>query len=99
MRLALEGGLTVRTVDAARQAILNALDELDALSLDLDEEQPVDLCGVQLIHAARQEAAARGKTLELARPAHFAELLTLGGFLAEDAGQEGNFWMKQDAGQ
>lgn len=98
--LALDSALTVRNAAALRQSILDALEEGDALSLDLAEGQAVDLCGVQLIEAARRQAQAVGKTLTLARPGEaFRPVLEAAGFLTQASEADLQFWLHQGAAQ
>ena len=58
-RVLVDAALVVRNVAGLRQSILDAFEEDDAVTLDLVEDQAVDLCGVQLIEAARRQAQAR----------------------------------------
>ncbi len=67
-RVLIDAAFVVKNVGVLRQSILDAFEEDDTISLDLVDEQSVDLCGLQLIESARRQAASAGKTLVLERP-------------------------------
>lgn len=79
--LPVEGELTVFTVHALKDRLLAALagDGLRAgLTVDLSAVSEIDGAGVQLLMAARREAAQRGIAFTLAEPsAVAAEALAL----------------------
>lgn len=95
-----DAALVVRNVAGLRQSILDAFDEDDAVSLDLVADQAVDLCGVQLIEAARRHAQAVGKTLSLAHPGEvFRPVLEAAGFLTQASEDDLRFWFHQGSVQ
>ncbi|QFU30947.1 lipid asymmetry maintenance protein MlaB [Brevundimonas sp. Bb-A] len=98
-RVLVDAALVVRNVAGLRQSILDAFEEDDAVTLDLVEEA-VDLCGVQLIEAARRQAQAVGKTLSLAHPGEaFRPVLEAAGFLTEASEDDLRFWFHEGSVQ
>jgi anti-anti-sigma factor len=84
--LAIEGELSVYTAPALKARLLDALAEAGAgdLMLDLQAVSEVDGAGIQLLLAARREAALRGSKLALCNPTPvFAEAVALAGLAAE----------------
>jgi anti-anti-sigma factor len=59
----LAGEVTIFNAGAIRQQILTALDETDDIDVDLSEVTEIDTAGVQLMVAAKREAAERHKVL------------------------------------
>lgn len=99
-RVLVDAALVVRNVAGLRQSILDAFEEDDAVTLDLVEDQAVDLCGVQLIEAARRQAQAVGKTLSLAHPGEaFRPVLEMAGFLTEASEDDLRFWFHKGSVQ
>lgn len=95
-RLVLEG-VVVKNVAALRESILGAFGKDDELCLDIVEQAPVDLCGVQLIESARRFAEGAGKTLVLERPAEdFRNVLRDGGFITDASAEDLLFWFHQE---
>jgi len=99
-RVLIDAALVVKNVVVLRQSILDAFEEDDTISLDLADEQPVDLCGLQLIESARRQARAVGKTLVLERPAtEFRPALDAAGFLTDATADDLQFWLHQGPAQ
>lgn len=99
-RVLIDAALVVKNVGVLRQSILDAFDEADAVSLDIVEGQAVDLCGLQLIEAARRQARAVGKTLVLERPgAEFRPVLDAAGFLTDAPSEDLQFWLHEGPAQ
>lgn len=98
--MTLDTALTVRNAAALKQALLDAFEEGDEIALTLADDQPADLCGLQLIESARRHAQAVGKRLSLAQPAaaHRA-LLTDAGFLTDAAPETLRFWLHEGTAQ
>lgn len=95
-RLVLEG-VVVKNVVALRESILGAFHKDDELGLDIAEDTPVDICGVQLIESARRFAESTGKRLVLERPAeHFRNILRDGGFITDASAEDLRFWFHQE---
>lgn len=93
--LTMDGGLGLRTVDAAREKILAAL-EGGSVELILPDGAPVDLCGVQLIEAARMHALALGRSITLGHPGEaLRPLLEAAGFLTDASPDALQFWFHQ----
>ena len=99
-RLLIDAALVVKNVGVIRQSILDAFEEADTISLDLVEGQPVDLCGLQLIEAARRQARAVGKSLLLERPGtDFRPVLDAAGFLTDASTDDLQFWLHEGTAQ
>lgn len=77
-----------------RASLLEALRDHPDVELDNRDVREVDLSFVQLVLAARSEAAGRGKTVRLTAPAidPLAALLERGGFLAAAGDEDRTFW-------
>ena len=91
----LSGPLTIRQVAAVHEAIRSALGGKDAVLLSIAEDAEVDLSFLQLVHAARLQAAVDGRTLALDRPADGNLLSTLerAGFLTDADPRDREFWL------
>jgi anti-anti-sigma regulatory factor len=99
-RLSIDAALVVKNAAILRQSILDAFEEDDTISLDLSDDQAVDLCGLQLIESARRQARAVGKTLVLERPVTgFKPVLDAAGFLTEAASEDLQFWFHEGSAQ
>jgi anti-anti-sigma regulatory factor len=99
-RLSIDAALVVKNAAVLRQSILDAFEEDDTISLDLSDDQAVDLCGLQLIESARRQARAVGKTLVLERPVTgFKPVLDAAGFLTEAASDDLQFWFHEGSAQ
>ena len=61
--IALAGEVTVFNASAIRDQLLGALNETGDLDVDLSQVSEIDTAGVQLILAAKREAAACNKTI------------------------------------
>jgi anti-anti-sigma regulatory factor len=97
-RVVLDGGLTIRSIDAVRTRLAAALSEHAAIEVDCSAAIEVDLCLIQLLVAARHSAEQAGRQLILAQPADGAlrTALVQGGFLpAEGSTEEAGaaFWL------
>ena len=90
--------MTIRTIELAREAILDAFAEHDSVEIDLSDIAEADLSLVQLVAAARMHAARQGKGLRLTHPANaaLAALLQRAGFLAEPTTEDLAFWCHGD---
>lgn len=98
--LTMAGGLGLRTADAARESILGAFEAADEVELTLPDGAPVDLCGVQLIEAARSHADALGKSIRLSQPGEtLRPLLEAAGFLTAASPATLRFWFHEGAAQ
>jgi anti-sigma B factor antagonist len=67
-RLAVEGELTIYRAAELKPALLDAVRTHDAPALDLANVTEFDCAGLQLLLAARREAARLGKRLALLAP-------------------------------
>ncbi|NBB63271.1 STAS domain-containing protein [Pseudomonas sp. ODNR1LW] len=95
-RLPIDTALVVKNAAVVRQLILDAFEEDDTISLDLAEDQVIDLCGLQLIESARRQARGVGKSLILERPAvGLRPLLDAAGFLTEAPEDDLLFWFHE----
>lgn len=62
-RIAIEGELSIFTADAQRQNLLDAFGTGRELEVDLSQVSEFDSAGVQLMVAAKREAAQRNQPL------------------------------------
>jgi anti-anti-sigma factor len=67
--LCLAGELDLYSVEAAREALLNQFADKPGLELDLAAVETCDTAGLQLLLAARLNAAADGKKFSIRLPA------------------------------
>lgn len=65
-RLALAGELTIFTAQACKEQLLAALAGGEAVEVDLSAVTEIDSAGLQLLIAAKREAAARNQALQFA---------------------------------
>jgi anti-anti-sigma regulatory factor len=63
--LTFKESLTVSNVSEARAAMLDALERFEEVFLDVDGVPAVDLCGLQLLCAARRTASNRSRRIVL----------------------------------
>lgn len=96
----LESAPVVKNVAALRQSILEAFEEGEEISLHIPDAYSADLCGLQLIEAARRHAAAVGKTFRLDRPAAgLRDILEAAGFLTDASPETLRFWLHEGPAQ
>lgn len=93
--------LTIRTIDAALERLKAEIDHNDCVIAELSSDFGVDVCGIQLLIAAKSYAEQRGRQFRLAEPASGAlrQLLDDGGFLngADPAARA--FWLNAETAQ
>jgi anti-anti-sigma factor len=65
-RIDIRGELSIFTAAELRQRLLDALDAGAEIEVDLSEVSEMDSAGMQLMVAAKREAAARNKPLRFA---------------------------------
>lgn len=86
-RIAIKGELTIFTAATLRQELLDALESAKEVDVDLSAVSEMDSAGMQLMVAAKREAAVRHKTLRFTdhSPAVFdlLELCHLSGHLGD----------------
>ena len=87
MHIEIKGELSIYTVAALRQQLLDAFEAAAEVDVDLSEVSEMDSAGMQLMVAAKREAALRGKALRFSghSPAVFdvLELCQLSGHLGD----------------
>lgn len=87
MHIEIKGELSIYTVAALRSQLLDALDGAAEVDVDLSEVSEIDSAGMQLMVAAKREAALRDKALRFSghSPAVFdvLELCQLSGHLGD----------------
>ena len=98
-QFALDGALTLRTIETTRTKLLEMLERHQALEIDCSAATEIDLSFIQLLLSARMSAQSTGKTIALAHPASGAlsDALQRGGFLGAVPGQgtaDETFWLK-----
>jgi anti-sigma B factor antagonist len=74
MAFVVDAELTIATIGKAKSSLLAALSGARELVLDARAVREVDLAGLQVLLAAKQEAESRGQTLSLT-PAMCSEAL------------------------
>lgn len=65
-RIVLAGDFNIFSAAAVRDQLLRGLDAADDIEVDLAQVGEIDSAGIQLMVAAKLEAAARNKTLRFA---------------------------------
>ncbi len=87
--------------DDLRVRLLSGLADGDELILDVSGLVSADLSFVQLIEAARKQAASEGKAIALSSPAPapLATLVEASGLLWARSAEDLQFWFKGEAGQ
>jgi ABC-type transporter Mla MlaB component len=98
-RFVLDGALTLRTVEAIREDLLEMMQHHQALEIDCSAATEIDLSFVQLVLAARAAALSLGKTVALAHPASgmLRDVLQRGGLLgagSDPATEDETFWLQ-----
>ncbi|HJV52080.1 MAG TPA: STAS domain-containing protein [Noviherbaspirillum sp.] len=85
--LRIEGELTIYQAGELKQTLQAALQQGDALEIDLSAVGEIDTAGVQLLIAAKKSAQAAGKELRLVAHSDAVveafELLDLGGYFGD----------------
>ena len=96
--LTLPATLTIKTIVAVHEMILDFLNKNTHAVLDIDDDAQVDLSFVQLVAAARKHAESRNGRVLLARPAagDLYDVLERGGFLDEMTPDAAHFWLHQE---
>lgn len=97
--VALNGALTLRTVEAEHERLRAALDHHADVVIDCSGLVDVDLSGLQLLLVALRGARDGGRSLSLAQPANgvLRDALVRAGFLPlspDPASEEQSFWLK-----
>jgi anti-anti-sigma regulatory factor len=97
--LSIEGELSTRTVSKRLAELLASLRDAGELRLELSNLTRMDVCGVQLIEAARKFAEANGKSLLLKSPAgpDLEHLLDGLGLLHASCASNRAFWLHEGA--
>ena len=90
--------LTVRTITAAHQQLLQFIDENETARLTFAAEPQFDISAIQLLEAARIYASTAGKSLTLVQPAAGVLLDTLrrSGFLEGMSADDAQFWLHHE---
>ncbi len=84
MHVVIEGEMSVFTAAALREKLLHALAQRAEVEVDLDRVTEIDSAGLQLMLAARKEAAALGRQLRFTEgSAAVREILDLCGMREE----------------
>jgi anti-sigma B factor antagonist len=84
MALNIEGEMTIYVATELRQRIVAALQGTETVELDLSAVGEIDTAGVQLLIAAKREAAAKGRKFHiLAHSPAVREVLDLLGLSAD----------------
>ena len=96
--LTLPTTLTIKSILAVQELILDFLNKNSTTVLDIDAAAQVDLSFVQLVTAARKQAEAKSGRILLARPAtgDLYDVLKRGGFLDEMTPDAAHFWLHQE---
>ena len=98
-RLALEGAVTIRTIETIHAQLVALLDAHDHIEIDCAALSETDLSLVQLLLSARKSAQTARKTLALTAPASGAlhDVLLRSGLLVtqgEKPDEDLAFWFK-----
>ncbi|MBP1843168.1 hypothetical protein J2046_001422 [Rhizobium petrolearium] len=89
--------LTVRTISAVRQEILQLIDKNKSTTIEITDDCQVDISFIQLMEAARIYAGSAGKHIALTRPASgpVLDILKRGGVLEGMSDDDAKFWLHQ----
>ncbi|MGK9054395.1 hypothetical protein QTA58_07875 [Neorhizobium sp. CSC1952] len=95
--LQLPQNLTVRSIAAVQQEILQFIDKNTSATIEIADDCQADISFIQLMEATRIYAGTAGKHITLAEPAGGAVLDTLqrGGFLEGMSEEDAKFWLHQ----
>jgi hypothetical protein len=95
--VALPSALTIRTVQATRDAVLAGFTTANSIVLDVPQDADCDLSLIQVIESARMFAQAEQKEFALQRPASGGLLAVLerGGFLTDIDPSDRFFWLHE----
>jgi ABC-type transporter Mla MlaB component len=102
MKLALTGDLTVTTAAELKTRILNQLAAGDALEIDTQQVESVDVAGLQVLLAAFRSASGAGIAVHFpqeARGLPVADALRLHGLSEVEWTQEGTRHGKENTGR
>jgi hypothetical protein len=93
--------ISIRTISLTHDSLLAAIDQGEAVEIEMPASAEIDLCGIQLLESARLYAGVAGKTLCLATPveAPVRDVLRRGGFLEQPTADFSEFWFHGEAGQ
>lgn len=96
-RFSIDGPLTLRGAAAAHEQLLGQIASNDDTRIEIPADQDVDVCGLQLIEAARLYAASSGKVLALHAPADgkLLQVLELAGFIEGASDEDRAFWLHE----
>lgn len=97
--ITLSGLLTIRKIAEAREALLEAFERNDHLSVDIGLDSDVDISGIQLLLAARIYAASTSKRLSLSTPTtgRMLDVMQNAGFLEQMTDEDRQFWLHEGA--
>lgn len=89
--------LTVRTISAIRQEMLQLIDKNKSTTIAIADDCQADISFVQLMEAARIYAGSAGKHIALAEPASgsMLDVLKRGGLLEGMSAEDAKFWLHQ----
>lgn len=93
--LKLDGPCTIRNATDIHKDLLDFIGNNERISLEIAENADVDVSFVQLIEAARNYAAGRGKSLALSHPAsdRLLDVLERAGLLDDPKSATSSFWL------
>lgn len=95
--LCLQQNLTVRSITAIQQTMLEYIDNNHSITIELPEDCQADISFIQLIEAARIYTGTAGKTiaLEAAASGSTLDVLKRSGFLERMSAEDEKFWLHQ----
>jgi anti-sigma B factor antagonist len=102
MKLALTGDLTVATAAEFKTRLLNDLAAGDALEIDTQQVESVDVAGLQVLFAAFRSASGSGVAVRFPRESHgpaVAAALRLLGMSEVDGTRKGVSHGKENTGR
>jgi anti-anti-sigma factor len=86
-RVAIAGEFSIFTAAAVREQLLAALGAADEVEVDLSQVSEIDSAGIQLMVAAKREAAAHNRSVRFTCPSgavsEILELCDLAGLLGD----------------
>ena len=90
--IGLSGAVDIQTISQFHKQFCEAFSTTEVIVIDADALDEIDITTLQLIEAARRQAAKSAKQLSLKNPAagDLRDALERGGFLSDDASRA--FW-------
>ena len=98
MTISLDATVNVRNIVEIKEKICSYISNADHIIVDIENCSEIDLSGLQLIEAARIQAAGADKTISLLNPANpvVAAALARAGFTERMTPEDRRFWFHKE---